>query len=92
MSKRRSIFLIFSVLTLGYFAYVVGLGIYESISIGLLVFCFLDFLDNLGKSVVVLDIAIILAIFTWLVMPVIFYQFYTKADHLARIFGRYMVL
>jgi hypothetical protein len=90
MNKRRVIFLLVSVVILGYFSYVVGLGIYESISIGLLVYCFLDFLDNLGKRVVVLDIAIILAIFTWLVMPVIFYQFYTKADHLARIFGRYM--
>jgi hypothetical protein len=65
-------------------------GGYESFSVALLAFVFLDFLDNLGKKVVVLDIAVILAVFTWLVMPVIFYTYYTKANHLARIFYKYM--
>jgi hypothetical protein len=82
--------LVFSLGVLAYFYYIVELGGYESFSIGLLIFFLFDFLDNLGKRVVVLDIAVILAIFTWLIMPVIFYQFYTKADHVARIFHKYM--
>ncbi len=90
MRKNVFLFLCFSVVVFFYFYAVVGLGGYESFSIGLLVFCIFDFLDNIGKKVVVLDVAIILAIFTWLIMPVIFYQFYTKADHLVRIFHKYM--
>jgi len=90
MRRNVIIFLIVSLLTFLYFALVVGLGMYESASIGLLVFFVFDFLDNLGKKVVVLDIAIILAVFTWLVMPVIVYQFYTREDYLARIFYKYM--
>lgn len=92
MNKNRSIFFVISLLVFLYFNYVVGLGAYESSSIALLVYSFFDFLDNVGKKVVVLDIAIILAVFTWLVMPVIFYQFYTKEDHLARVFYKYMVI
>lgn len=90
MAKNKVVILIVSLITLLYFSFVVELGMYEALSIALLIFCFLDFLDNIGKKVVVLDIAIILAVFTWLVMPVIFYHFYTKEDHLARIFYKYM--
>ena len=66
------------------------MGVYESMSIGLMVFSILDFLDNIGKKLVVLHIPIILAVFTWLIMPVIFYEVYTEEDHLARIFYKYM--
>ena len=90
MRSNLFIYVLVSLLTLLYFNFIVNLGFYESFSIGLMAFCFFDFLDNIGKKVVVLDIAIIVAIFTWLVMPVIFYQYYTKEDHLARIFYKYM--
>jgi len=90
MNKNRFIFSILSIVLFLYLYVATTLGGYESCSIALLIFCFLDFLDNLGKKVVVLDIAVLLAIFTWLVMPVIFYQFYTKGDHMARIFRKYM--
>lgn len=63
---------------------------YEGASVALLIFNIFHFLGNLGKKVVVLDIAVILASFTWLVMPVIFYHNYTKEDHIARIFYKYM--
>jgi len=90
MTKNRFIFLIISLAVFAYFYNATTQGGYESFSIALLAFVFLDFLDNLGKKVVVLDIAVILAVFTWLVMPVIFYTYYTKADHMARIFFKYM--
>ncbi len=90
MSSKRVVFLVIAFIALIFFNYLGGLGMYESVSIGLLVFCLFDFLDNLGSKIVVLDIAIILAVFTWLVMPVIFYQYYTREDHLARIFRLYM--
>jgi hypothetical protein len=90
MQKNRIAFFLAALIFFLYFLFGTGLGFYESCSIGMLVFFFLDFLDNIGRKIVVLDIAIILAIFTWLVMPVIFYQFYTKGDHLAWIFRRFM--
>lgn len=90
MSKRDVIFGIVA----GIFAYVVGLSAnltsYEGLSVALLVFSLLSFLDNLGKKVVVLDIAVILASFTWLVMPVIFYHNYTRQDRVAYLFNKYM--
>ncbi|MES1160553.1 MAG: hypothetical protein ABUM51_07340, partial [Bacteroidota bacterium] len=88
--KNPIIFFVISLLLAVYCNYVSGLGVYESLSIGLLVYSVFDFLDNIGKKVVVLHIPIILAVFTWLVMPIIFYQLYTKEDHLARIFYKYM--
>lgn len=90
MTKNRFIFLIVSLAVFAYMYVTSSQGGYESFSVALLTFVFLDFLDNLGKKVVVLDIAVILAVFTWLVMPVIFYTYYTKANHLARIFYKYM--
>jgi len=90
MTKNRFIFLILSLAVFTYMYVTSAQGGYESFSVALLTFVFLDFLDNLGKKVVVLDIAVILAVFTWLVMPVIFYTYYTKANHLARIFYKYM--
>jgi hypothetical protein len=90
MGKNTILFIMISLIVFLYFSNMVGLGIYESASIGLLIFSLFNFLDNIGKKVVVLDIAIVVAIFTWLVMPVIFYQFYTREDTLARIFYKYM--
>ncbi|HEV2478855.1 MAG TPA: hypothetical protein VGS79_04300 [Puia sp.] len=90
MGKHDLIFLVVA----GVFAYVVGittdLTLYEGLSVALLVFSLFSFLYNLGKKVVVLDIAVILASFTWLVMPVIFYHNYTRQDRVAYIFNKYM--
>jgi hypothetical protein len=90
MRSKPILFLIVALFTYLYCNSISGLGAYESFSVALLVFTLFDFLENLGKKAVVLDIAIILAVFTWLVMPVIFYQVYTKENHLARIFYKYM--
>lgn len=90
MRGNRIFTILVSLLTFLYFGYVEGLIFYESASIALFVFCLVDFLDNIGRRVVVLDIAVVVAVFTWLVMPVVFYHFYTRDFFLARIFYKYM--
>jgi hypothetical protein len=56
----------------------------------LFVFFFLEFLLDLGERIVILDLAIVLAIFTCLIMPAIFYHEYTRENHLARLWLKYM--
>src|ERR1700744_5442319 len=90
--KNTVIFLVAAALIAGMIGMNTNLTLYEGASVALLIFSLLSFLDNLGKKVVVLDIAIILASFTWLVMPVIFYHVYTRDDRVVRAFGKYMPL
>lgn len=66
------------------------LTLLESISVSLFIYFFLKFIDDIGKRMAILDIAAIIAIFTWLVMPVIFYHYYTYENTLARIWIVYM--
>jgi hypothetical protein len=81
---------IFSVLVYGWCALFSVLTNWEGLSVALFVFFFLDFLDNLGKKMAIFDITILLAIFTCLVMPAIFYHVYTKENRLAKIWIKYM--
>jgi hypothetical protein len=90
MSRNRILFILTSILLSILIGFNTNLTLYEGTSVAMLIYILLDFLDNLGKKIVVLDIAVILAVFTWLIMPVIFYHNYTKADHTARIFYKYM--
>ena len=66
------------------------LSTWESLSVFLFVFFFLEFLLDLGERIVILDLAIVLAIFTCLIMPAIFYHEYTRENHLARLWLKYM--
>jgi hypothetical protein len=63
---------------------------WESTSIGLFVYFFLDFLNGLGKKIVIYDLSIVMAFFTWLVMPVIFFHEYTIQNPLAKLWNVYM--
>lgn len=74
----------------GYCANYTPLTVWESSSVGLFVFFFLDFLNNLGKKIVIFDITVILAVATCLVMPVVFYHYYTKQTPIAKLWNRYM--
>ena len=67
-----------------------SLTVWENLSISLFVFFFLDFLNSLGKRIVILDLTIIMGFLTCLVMPVVFYYFYTKDNPLARLWIKYM--
>jgi len=67
-----------------------GLTLYESISIALFVYFFLNFLAQLGSKIVIFDLTILMAFLTCLIMPIIFYHFYTKDNPLAYIWKKYM--
>jgi hypothetical protein len=90
MTSNRIIFFFTSVIISVIIGFETHLTFYEGFSVAMMIYTLLDFLDNLGKRIVVLDIAVILATFTWLVMPVIFYHNYTKEDITARLFYKYM--
>jgi hypothetical protein len=73
------------------FSYILGgLTLWENLAISFSVYYLFNFLDNLGQKIVVMDLAIVMAAFTCLVMPVIFYHVYTKENPLARMWVRYM--
>jgi hypothetical protein len=63
---------------------------FESFSIVLFVYTFLELLYDLGKRIVILDFITQLAIFTCLVMPVIFYHVYTREYYMARLWVKFM--
>lgn len=65
---------------------------WENISICLLIYFILDFLNDLGKKIIIMDFAIIMASLTCLVMPIIFYHTYTRENFLARIWDKYMAV
>jgi len=62
----------------------------ETLSIGFFIYFFLEFLDNLSKKIVILDISVLMALFTCLIMPIIFYHYYTMDNRLARLWVKYM--
>ncbi|MBS1975669.1 MAG: hypothetical protein JST13_15080, partial [Bacteroidetes bacterium] len=62
----------------------------EAASVGLFCFFLLEFLYRLGNNVVILDLIIVSALFSWLFIPVIFYHVYTIENPIARIWLRYM--
>jgi hypothetical protein len=66
------------------------LTVMESVSVVLFVYAFLELIYDLGKRVVILDFAVQAAIFTCLVMPVIFYHVYTRDYYMARLWIKYM--
>jgi lysylphosphatidylglycerol synthetase-like protein (DUF2156 family) len=63
---------------------------YYQLVIILMVTLVLTMLDNLGKGVVLREIIAMHICFVCLVMPLIGYTFFSKADRLARIFIKYM--
>ncbi|SRR5579871_1477934 len=73
-----------------YLAFFTPFTFWETASIGLFFFFFLEFLYRLGNKVVVLDLITISAVFTWLVMPAIFYHVYPQENFLAHHWKRYM--
>src|SRR5215467_984130 len=66
------------------------LTVWESLAVSISIYFFCEFLENLGKKIVVMDLAIIMAVFTCLIMPVVFYHDYTQENLLARIWVKYM--
>src|SRR5579864_6783528 len=67
-----------------------SLTLWESLSCGLMFYCFLAFIEDLGKKIIIMDFAILMMILTCLVMPVVFYHYYPKSFPLARLWNKYM--
>jgi hypothetical protein len=67
-----------------------SLTVWESLSCALMVYCFLTFIDSLGKKVIIMDYAVLMMVCTCLVMPVVFYHYYPKTFALARLWNKYM--
>src|SRR5882757_1888126 len=67
-----------------------NLTAWESAVVAFFIYFFLEFLSGLGFRIAILDLTIILAFFTWLVMPVIFYHEYTREFSLARLWYKYL--
>jgi hypothetical protein len=86
----RNLFIIFSVFIYIYLSLTGGLSGWENLSVSLFVFFFLNFLWNLGKKIVILDLTILLAFITCLIVPVIFYHVYTRDNPLALLWDKYM--
>jgi hypothetical protein len=67
-----------------------SLTLWESLSCGLMLYCFLSFIDDLGKRIVIMDYAILMMVASCLVIPVVFYHYYPKTFMLARLWNKYM--
>jgi hypothetical protein len=88
----RKEIVIFCVSLLVFLLIVTDLPIWEDLAIILFIYFFLDFLENLGKKIVILELINIMASFTCLLMPVVFYHNYTVDNKLARIWGKFMFI
>jgi len=66
------------------------LSTWEALSISFFIYFFLEFLDNLGKRIVIMDLSLIALFVTCIIMPVIFYHVYTKDNVMARLWVKYM--
>src|SRR5450755_4073530 len=85
--------IIFALFSLGLFIYLSNeteLDIWQSLSCGLMLYFLLEFIDNLGNKIVIMDLAILLGILTCLIMPIFFYHMFSKENHLARLWNKYM--
>jgi hypothetical protein len=87
MLKNLAIFFVVPFVLLNFMG---NLSTWENIAICLFFFSFFDFLDNLGKKIVIMDLTIIMACLTCLFMPVLFYHEYTKSNPLAHLWVKYM--
>src|ERR1700676_2295494 len=62
----------------------------ESLGLATCIFYFLEFLHDLGDRIVIMDISVLALFLTCVMMPVVFYHVYTKDNHLARLWVKYM--
>jgi hypothetical protein len=86
----RPIFFVFSAFLFITLYFVGDLTSWENAAVCLFVYFLLNFLNNLGNRVAILDLTIIMGCVTCLLLPVIFYHVYTKENMLARMWLKYM--
>jgi hypothetical protein len=62
----------------------------ESMAVAIFIYSFLEFLNDLGKRIVIMDISVLSLFLTCIFMPVIFYHVYTRDNYLAKLWAKYM--
>lgn len=67
-----------------------SLTVYESLSVAIFVFLLISFMDRLGKRLVVLDVIMIVAFITCLLMPIAGYHYFTAQNYLSRSWWMFM--
>jgi hypothetical protein len=88
----KKLLLLFSVFLFMICQLMDGFSMWENLAICLFIHFLFDFLLNLGEKIIIMDLAIVMAALTCLLMPVIFYHQYTRENHLARLWVKYMFI
>ena len=76
--------------TVVFLSFMSSVSTLEALAIGIFAFFLVDFLNELGKKVIIMDLTLVMGALTCLVMPVIFYHNYSRENKLALIWGKYM--
>ncbi|HVU57440.1 MAG TPA: hypothetical protein VHD83_20395 [Puia sp.] len=63
---------------------------WEVISIVMMVYFLLEFLDDLGKKIAIFHLTILITVFMCLLMPILFYHVFPKGNFYARVWAKYM--
>ena len=63
---------------------------YECLSVSIFVYFILSFVDNLGKKLVILDVAVLISIITCLLMPIAGYHYFTSTKLLSKMWVNFM--
>lgn len=86
----KKVFLILAVGTYAALKLTTDFTDYENLSIALFVYLLLSFIDDLGKKLVILDIIILSAIFSCLLLPISGYHYFNANNPLAALWIRFM--
>ena len=63
---------------------------YECLSVAFFMFFLLSFVDDLGKKLVILDVAILVSIITCLLLPIAGYHYFTSMNMQSRVWANFM--
>ncbi len=86
----KAVFLVGAVLLYFIINLELSLDTYEAMSVALFVYWLFLFLYDLGRKFIILDVIILSAIFSCLVMPLGGFHYFTSQNMLARLWLRYM--
>lgn len=89
LKKHWIIRLLLSLVT-GLMAWSNDMTILESLTLAIFVGYSLYFVSLLGRRIIVFELTVFLAMLTWLVVPVFFYNFFTDTYELAFIWDKFM--
>lgn len=86
----KKFFLLISVVVFFIMRGYTNLTNYESLSVSLFVYFVLSFIDDLGKKLVILDVAILITIITCLLLPIAGYHYFTSTNMQSSMWRNFM--